>query len=293
METTNLTMKELLEAGAHFGHRVSNRDPRMDRYIFAKRKGVHIINLHKTVILYEEAQNYVKNVAANGGKMLLVGTKKQAKDIVKQAAEKIDEFYITTRWIGGLLTNYRTVRKSIEKLKKLKILLADEEEKKKYLKKDIQKMKKKLEKLSETFDGVIDMKKPPEIIFVIDAFHEKNCIHEAKLVGVPICGLVDTNSNPDDIDILIPANDDAIRSISLFVNGIADAFMEGKQLHNSMQLESAQLQSEGYDLKMPESKRPDKDASTKNKKKAKNSLKKTPPKRNLSKQNPPKRTHPK
>ena len=248
VQENSLSMKDLLEAGAHFGHRFSNWDPRMERFVFTKRKGVHIINLQKTVLFYEQAYNYAKNVAANGGRLLIVGTKKQAKKIVEDNARRIGEFYITNRWIGGLLTNFGTVSKSIAKLEKLKAFFEDKEKQKGYLKRDMVKMKKHMEKLQETFGGIIDMKKAPELIFVVDAFFEKNCITEANLMNIPICAVVDTNSNPDNVEMVIPANDDAVRSIALFVDGITRAFEQGKKSYQETHSERIALTSEGETL---------------------------------------------
>lgn len=248
VQENSLSMKDLLESGAHFGHRFSNWDPRMERFVFTKRKGVHIINLQKTVLFYEQAYNYAKNVAANGGRLLIVGTKKQAKKIVEDSAKRIGEFYISNRWIGGLLTNFETVSKSIAKLEKLKAFFEDKEKQKGYLKRDMVKMKKRMDKLQETFGGIIDMKKAPELIFVIDAFFEKNCVNEANLMNIPVCAVVDTNSNPDNIDMVIPANDDAVRSIALFVEGITRAFEQGKKSYQATHSEKVALTSEGETL---------------------------------------------
>jgi len=239
-------MKDLLEAGVHFGHKSANWDPRMKKYIFMKRKGVHIIDLQKTLSLVEEAYQYVKNVAANGGSILFVGTKKQAKQSIIDNAQRCGEHYVGNRWIGGLLTNFKTVRKSIDKMLELEKTIQEQEKLKsdisnstapgqestvkKHSKKQIGIFTKQLAKLEATFGGLKKMKNLPDIIFTVDSSHEEIAISEAKMIHIPVVALVDTNSNPENVDVIIPGNDDAIRAINLFIAYIADAVIEGKAI---------------------------------------------------------------
>ncbi len=225
------SMKSFLEAGVHFGHKSNIWNPNMKPYVFMKRHGVHIIDLKKTVLLFDKAYNYVKNVTASGGKILFVGTKKQARGILEEQVSGTDHYYMTSRWIGGLLTNNRVVKKSLERLNELVEFFENEEEQKKYLKKQILQFKKEKDKLMGNFKGILKMDKLPDLIFVVDAFNEKNCINEAKIMNIPICAMVDTNSDPTGIDLVIPSNDDAIRSISFFVSNIVKATKEGEEIY--------------------------------------------------------------
>ena len=224
------SMKTFLEAGVHFGHKNNIWNPNMKKYVFMKRNGVHIIDLQKTVLLFEKAYNYVKNVSASGGKVLFVGTKKQAKIIIEEEVAKNNYYYLSNHWVGGLLTNNKVIQKSINRLKELNAFFENEEEQKKYLKKQIFKLKKKRDRLQANFKGIINMEKLPDLIFIIDAFYEKNCVQEAKIMGITTCAMVDTNSDPRDIDLVIPSNDDAIRSISFFVTNIIKAIKEGEEI---------------------------------------------------------------
>ncbi len=229
------SMKTFLEAGVHFGHKSNIWNPNMKKYVFIKRNGVHIIDLQKTVLLFDKAYNYVKNICANGGKILFVGTKKQAKVIIDEEVPETGHYYISNRWIGGLLTNNKTIRKSIDRLKELNDFLEDEEKQKSYLKKQILKLRKERDRLKMNFQGVLHMDKLPDLIFIVDAFHEKNCVQEAKIMGIPTCAMVDTNSDPSGIDLVIPSNDDAIRSINFFVTNIVKAIKEGEKIFKKNQ----------------------------------------------------------
>lgn len=223
----SISMKSLLEAGVHFGHKSANWNPRMKKYIFMKRKGVHIIDLQQTLSLVEEAYSHIRNMVANGGNVLFVGTKKQAKASIQEHAIRCQMPYVSNRWIGGLLTNFKTVKQSISKLKKLEALLANEEEKASYTKKELIGFTKKLEKLEKTFGGIKDMKKLPDVIFLVDSEYENIAVQEAKKMHIPVVALVDTNANPDLVDVVIPGNDDAIRAVNLFVSFIGDGVIEG------------------------------------------------------------------
>lgn len=230
MAISSIGMKDLLEAGVHFGHKSASWNPRMRKFIFMKRKGVHIIDLQQTLSRAEDAYTYVKNEVANGKRVMFVGTKKQARQAIEEAATRCGQFFISSRWIGGLLTNFKTVKGSIAKLKYLEGLGANEEEKVKYTKKQLGKFEKEAIKLKTVLGGIAEMKKLPDLLFVVDAFHEAIAIAEARKMGIPVVALVDTNSNPDTVDVVIPGNDDAIRSITLFVNYIGEAVAEGRAM---------------------------------------------------------------
>lgn len=223
-----VTMKELLEAGVHFGHQVKRWDPRMKEYIFTKRNGIHIFDLRLTVKKIEEAYNFVVNISKEGGKIIFVGTKKAAQDIVKEEAERCGMFYVNERWVGGLLTNFQTVRRSINRLKELETMESEG-----YLAtisvKERVKLERELAKLRKLYEGVKDMVTLPWAIFVTDTHKERSAILEAKKIKIPVIGICDTNSNPEDVDYCIPGNDDAIRSLRLLTSIIANAVIEGRE----------------------------------------------------------------
>jgi len=227
---STISMKTLLEAGVHFGHKTSKWDPRMKPYIFMARNGIHIIDLQKTVQLAKKAFEALREAANRGEKVLFVGTKKQARSAVQREAKRCGMYYINTRWPGGLLTNWRTVRQSIERLKKLEKM---EEENSWHLeartKKEMLMLRRELEKLRKHLAGIKDMVTIPENIFIIDPDRERIAVQEAKKLGIRIFAIVDTNCNPELIDYPIPGNDDAIRSISLFLETMADAIIQGKE----------------------------------------------------------------
>jgi small subunit ribosomal protein S2 len=227
---STISMKTLLEAGVHFGHKTSKWDPRMKPYIFMARNGIHIIDLQKTVQLAKKAFEALREAANRGEKVLFVGTKKQARSAVQREATRCGMYYINTRWPGGLLTNWRTVRQSIERLKKLEKM---EEENSWHLeartKKEMLMLKRELEKLRKHLAGIKDMVTIPENIFIIDPDRERIAVQEARKLGIKIFAIVDTNCNPEIVDYPIPGNDDAIRSISLFLETMADAIIQGKE----------------------------------------------------------------
>ncbi len=224
-----ITMRELLEAGVHFGHQVRRWNPKMAPYIFTKRNGIHIIDLAKTIPLFKQAWEFVRDEVAAGGDILFVGTKKQAQDIIEEEAQRCGAFYINQRWLGGLLTNFQTVRKSIEKLKKLERMEA-EGAFEILPKKEVVKIKKQKEKLERFLKGIKDMEKMPSVIYVVDTVREELAVKEAKKLGIPVVAIADTNCDPDLIDYPIPGNDDAIKAIKLITSKIADAVIEGKTL---------------------------------------------------------------
>ncbi len=232
---SRITMKELLEAGVHFGHQKERWNPKMKRFIFTERNGIHIIDLQKTLKYFDEAYDYVADLVANGGTILFVCTKKQGQDIVKEEAERCGMFYINKRWLGGTITNFETIKKSIFKLKMLK-KMEEEGIFEKLPKKEAMKLKRKKEKLEKYIGGIENMKRIPDALFIVDVVREENAVTEARKAGVPIVALVDTNADPDLIDYPIPANDDAIRAIRLLTSRIADAVLEGKMRREAIKL---------------------------------------------------------
>jgi small subunit ribosomal protein S2 len=223
-----VSMRELLEAGVHFGHQTRRWNPKMRRYIFTERGGIYIIDLQQTLALIEEAHSFVRNIAERGGSVLFVGTKKQSQDSVAEQADRVGMPYVNHRWLGGLLTNWRTISERIERLHELR-RLRDEGQLELLPAKERMTMTAELEKLDTNLGGVDDMKRPPAAIFVVDLKKEQLAIREARRLGLPVIGLVDTNCDPDDADYVIPGNDDAIRSCSLIVRLIADGIEAGKQ----------------------------------------------------------------
>jgi len=220
-------MRDLLEAGAHFGHQTRYWNPKMNEFIFGARNNIHIINLEKTVPALDEALAFVHSTAAKKNKILFVGTKRSAGKVVKENAERAGMPYVDKRWLGGMLTNYKTIRQSIRRLRDLEIQAADGTFEK-LTKKEALSRQRDLEKLESGLGGIKDMGGLPDVLFVVDVDHERIAITEARKLRIPVIGIVDTNSNPDGIDYVIPGNDDAIRSIRLFVAAIADAALAGK-----------------------------------------------------------------
>ncbi|PAB61240.1 30S ribosomal protein S2 [Anaeromicrobium sediminis] len=223
-----ISMKQLLEAGVHFGHQTRRWNPKMAPYIFTERNGIYIIDLQKTVKKVEEAYNFVKEVATNNEKVLFVGTKKQAQEAIEQEAKRSGMFYVNQRWLGGMLTNFKTIRKRIDRLHELTKM--EEEGKFDVLpKKEVIKLKHEQEKLEKFLGGIKDMNELPGVIFVVDPRKERIAVKEAQRLGIPVVGIVDTNCDPDEVDYVIPANDDAIRAVKLIAAKVADAIIEGKQ----------------------------------------------------------------
>ena len=230
-----VTMKELLEAGVHFGHQKERWNPKMRKFIFTERNGIHIIDLQQTLKYFEQAYDYVADLVANGGTILFVCTKKQGQDIVKEEAQRCGMYYVNKRWLGGTLTNFQTIRKGIFKLKMLK-KMEEEGVFDRLPKKEAMKLKRKKEKLETYIGGIENMNRLPDALFIVDVVREENAVREARKAGVPIVALVDTNADPDLVDIPIPANDDAIRAIRLLTSRIADAVLEGKMRRDVMKL---------------------------------------------------------
>ncbi|MGD6974675.1 30S ribosomal protein S2 [Bacillus altitudinis] len=223
-----ISMKQLLEAGVHFGHQTRRWNPKMKRYIFTERNGIYIIDLQKTVKKVEEAYNFTKNLAADGGKILFVGTKKQAQDSVKEEAIRSGMFYVNQRWLGGTLTNFETIQKRIKRLKDIE-KMQENGTFEVLPKKEVVQLKKELERLEKFLGGIKDMKGLPDALFIIDPRKERIAVAEARKLNIPIIGIVDTNCDPDEIDVVIPANDDAIRAVKLLTAKMADAILESKQ----------------------------------------------------------------
>ncbi|GGA96673.1 30S ribosomal protein S2 [Macrococcus hajekii] len=223
-----ISMKQLLEAGVHFGHQTRRWNPKMKKYIFTERNGIYIIDLQKTVKKVEEAYNFVKSIAEEGGSVLFVGTKKQAQEAIKEEAERSGQFYINQRWLGGTLTNYKTINKRVKRISEIEKM--EEDGTFDVLpKKEVVELKKEYDRLIKFLGGIRDMKSMPAAIFVVDPRKERNAIAEAKKLHIPIVGIVDTNCDPDEIDYVIPANDDAIRAVKLLTGKMADAILEAKQ----------------------------------------------------------------
>lgn len=221
-------MKQLLEAGVHFGHQTRRWNPKMKKYIFTERNGIYIIDLQKTVKKVEEAYNFIKQVSEEGGKVLFVGTKKQAQESVKSEAERAGHYYVNQRWLGGILTNYKTISKRVKRISEIEKM--EEDGTFDVLpKKEVVELKKEYDRLIKFLGGIRDMKSMPQALFVVDPRKERNAIAEARKLNIPIVGIVDTNCDPDEIDYVIPANDDAIRAVKLLTGKMADAILEGQQ----------------------------------------------------------------
>lgn len=223
-----VTMKQLLESGVHFGHQTRRWNPKMEEYIFTERNGIYIIDLQKTVKMIDTAYNYMKDVAANGGVVLFVGTKKQAQDSIEEEATRAGQYYVNHRWLGGTLTNWKTIQSRIARLKELK-KMAEDGTFDVLPKKEVVVLTKQREKLERFLGGIEDMPRIPDVMYIVDPHKEQIAVKEAQKLHIPIVAMVDTNTDPDDIDYVIPSNDDAIRAVRLITSKMADAIVEGKQ----------------------------------------------------------------
>ncbi len=223
-----VSMKQLLEAGVHFGHQTRRWNPKMAPYIFTERNGIYIIDLQKTIKMIDDAYDFMREVGATGKPVLFVGTKKQAQAAIKDEANRCGMYFVNERWLGGMLTNYKTISKRIERLNEIREMEEDGTINK-YAKKEILKIRNEAEKLEKFLGGIKDMKGMPGAIFVVDPKKEKIAVKEARILGIPVVGIVDTNCDPDDVDYIIPANDDAIRAVKLITSVMADAIVEAKQ----------------------------------------------------------------
>jgi small subunit ribosomal protein S2 len=224
----SITMREMLEAGVHFGHQTRFWNPKMAPYIFGHRNKIHIINLERTLEMYEEALKFVRQLTANKGTVLFVGTKRQARDIIREEAQRSGAPYVDYRWLGGMLTNYKTVKQSIKRLKDMEAM-AQDGTLDKLPKKEALHYQREIVKLDRSLGGIKDMNGLPDALFVIDVGYQKGAVAESKKLGIPVIAVVDTNHSPEDIDHVIPGNDDSSRAIRLYARGIADAVLEGRQ----------------------------------------------------------------
>ncbi len=241
--TVELNMRELLESGVHFGHRTSRWNPKMRPFIFTERNGIHIIDLQQTLVRFREAAEFVTNVVAQGGQVLFIGTKRQAQEIVKAEAERCSMPYVINRWPGGLLTNFETIRKSIEKYLELKALRENDEAWSALTKKEQARLDKMIARRAKLYEGIRNLDRLPGALFVVDSEKEYIAVREANKLGIPVIAILDSNCDPDPIDFPIPGNDDAIRSIRLFTSRIADAVLEGLALYEQ-HLEEMKEQAE-------------------------------------------------
>ncbi|MDO4961709.1 MAG: 30S ribosomal protein S2 [Eubacteriales bacterium] len=238
-----ISMKQLLEAGVHFGHQTRRWNPKMAPYIYTERNGIHIIDLQKTVGMVDDAYKAINDIVADGGSILFVGTKKQAQDAVAAEATRCGEFYVNERWLGGMLTNFRTIKTRIERLKAIR-KMAEDGTFDVLPKKEVIILKKEQEKLEKNLGGIVEMKELPSAIFIIDPKKEKICVQEAHTLGIPLIGMCDTNCDPEDLDYIIPGNDDAIRAVKLIVSKMADAVIEAKQGDEAYVEETAEQAAE-------------------------------------------------
>ena len=227
-----ISMKELLEAGVHFGHQTRRWDPKMDEFIFTERNGIHIIDLQKTVKLVDEAYNFMRNASADGATFLFVGTKKQASDAIAEEATRAGQYYINHRWLGGALTNWNTIKTRIQRLKDLEAM-AEDGTFDQLPKKEVVLLNKQREKLNKFLGGIKDMPGLPDVLFVVDPKKEEIAVKEANMLNIPVVAMIDTNANPEVVDVKIPANDDAIRAVRLITSKMADAIIEGRQGQDS------------------------------------------------------------
>jgi small subunit ribosomal protein S2 len=225
---SNISMRQMLEAGVHFGHQTRYWNPKMSPYIFGHRNKIHIINLEQTLPLFNDAMNFLGTLAANGGKILFVGTKRAAQDVIREEAERCAMPYVNHRWLGGMLTNYKTIRQSINRLKDIEKMEEDGTLESRFNKKEALNMTREKINLDRSLGGIKDMGGVPDALFVVDTGHEDIAVLEAKKLGIPVIGVVDTNNDPDSIDYVIPGNDDAIRAVQLYVQGASAAVLEGR-----------------------------------------------------------------
>ena len=231
-------MKDLLEAGVHFGHQTKRWNPKMKPYIFGERNGIYILDLGRTSRLYREAADFVSNLAAQGGTVLFVGTKRQAQDAISEESQRCGMFHVNQRWLGGLLTNFSTIQRSLARLRELEAMATDGRQDM-LSKKEIARLEKERRKLAKNLDGIRGMGRLPDVVFVVDTRNEQIAVDEARKLKIPVVGVVDTNCDPDEVDYVIPGNDDALRSIRLFAAGIADAVLGGRGLAEAAASEAA------------------------------------------------------
>lgn len=238
-----ISMKQLLEAGVHFGHQTRRWNPKMAPYIYTERNGIYIIDLQKSVGMVDDAYKAVADIAADGGTILFVGTKKQAQDAIKVEAERCGMFYVNQRWLGGMLTNFKTIRSRIDRLKKIKKM--EEDGTFEVLpKKEVLELRKEMDKLQKNLGGIEEMNEIPDMIFIVDPKKENICVQEAHTLGIPLVGIADTNSDPEDLEYIIPGNDDAIRAVKLITSAMADAVVEANQGMDAADVEAEEEAAE-------------------------------------------------
>ena len=238
-----ISMKQLLEAGVHFGHQTRRWNPKMAPYIYTERNGIYIIDLQKSVGKVDDAYNAIRDCVADGGKILFVGTKKQAQDSIKNEAERCGMYYVNQRWLGGMLTNFKTIQSRVAQLKKIEAM-AEDGTFDELPKKEVIELKKQQEKLEKNLGGIKEMQEIPDMIFVVDPRKERICIQEAHTLGIPLVGICDTNCDPEELDYVIPGNDDAIRAVKLIVSKMADAVIEGNQGQDAEVAEEEEVEAE-------------------------------------------------
>ena len=239
-----ISMKQLLEAGVHFGHQTRRWNPKMAPYIYTERNGIYIIDLQKSVGMVDDAYNAIKDIVADGGTILFVGTKKQAQDAIKAEAERCGMYYVNQRWLGGMLTNFKTIESRIARLKAIE-KMSEDGTFEVLPKKEVIELKKEWEKLEKNLGGIKDMKRIPDAIFIVDPKKERICVQEAHILGIPLIGIADTNCDPEELDYVIPGNDDAIRAVKLIVSKMADAVIEANQGQTDAEVE-IQAESEEF-----------------------------------------------
>ncbi|MBP3880343.1 MAG: 30S ribosomal protein S2 [Lachnospiraceae bacterium] len=238
-----ISMKQLLEAGVHFGHQTRRWNPKMKPYIYTERNGIYIIDLQKSVGMVDDAYNAVVDIVKNGGKILFVGTKKQAQDAIRTEAERCGMYYVNERWLGGMLTNFKTIQSRIARMKEIETM-AEDGTFEVLPKKEVLQLKKQLEKLEKNLGGIRNMKKLPDAIFIVDPKKERICVQEAHTLNIPLIGICDTNCDPEELSYIIPGNDDAIRAVKLIVSKMADAVIEANQ--GLMEADAEEVPAEGY-----------------------------------------------
>ena len=248
-------MKELLEAGVHFGHQTKRWNPKMKSFIFGERNGIYIIDLGKTAKLFREAEEFVSRIAGEGGTVLFVGTKRQAQDAIAEEAQRAGMYFVNQRWLGGLLTNFSTIQRSLGRLKELETMATDGHYET-LSKKEIARIEKEKRKLQKNLDGIRLMSRLPDAVFIVDTHKEKIAVDEARKLKIPVIGIVDTNSDPDEVDYVIPGNDDALRAIRLFASRLADAVVTGRGLREAVQAEAAAETAEAQRAARPPVRRP-------------------------------------
>jgi small subunit ribosomal protein S2 len=231
LQKSELSIHDLIEAGVHFGHQTRRWNPRMKPFLFGERNGVHIVDLDQTLPRFQDALDFVREVAAEGGKVLFVATKRQSQAPIQLEAERSGQFYVNNRWLGGMLTNFKTVKKSIERFKQLLEIVADEEKVAEYSKKELARLNRAIDKYRKSLDGIREMTRLPDAVFVVDVNREAIAVSEARRLGIPIIAVVDSNCSPDGIDFVVPGNDDSIRAIQLYCSRVADACLEGDAIH--------------------------------------------------------------